>query len=35
MSEVEQDHIVDAYTFELGKVEVQGVVERDGGPACS
>ena len=28
MSEVEQDHIVDAYTFELGKVEVQGVVER-------
>jgi catalase len=28
MSEVEQDHIVDAYTFELGKVEVPGVVER-------
>jgi catalase len=28
MSEAEQDHIVDAYTFELGKVEVQGVVER-------
>ena len=28
VSEVEQDHIVDAYTFELGKVEVQGVVER-------
>jgi len=28
MTEVEQDHIVDAYTFELGKVEVQGVVER-------
>ena len=22
MTEVEQDHIVDAYTFELGKVEV-------------
>ena len=28
MSEVEQDHIVDAYTFELGKVEVPGVVDR-------
>ncbi len=28
MTEVEQDHIVDAYTFELGKVEVQEVVER-------
>jgi catalase len=28
MSEPEQDHIVDAYTFELGKVEVLGVVER-------
>ena len=28
MSEVEQDHIADAYTFELGKVEVPGVVER-------
>jgi catalase len=28
MSEIEQDHIVDAYTFELGKVEVRGVVER-------
>jgi catalase len=28
MSAVEQDHIVDAYTFELGKVEVPGVVER-------
>ena len=28
MTEVEQDHIADAYTFELGKVEVQGVVER-------
>ena len=28
MSEIEQDHIVDAYTFELGKVEVPGVVER-------
>ena len=28
MTEVEQDHIVDAYTFELGKVEVPGVVER-------
>ena len=28
MSPVEQDHIVDAYTFELGKVEVQPVVER-------
>ena len=28
MSEVEQDHIVDAYTFELGHVEVPAVVER-------
>src|SRR5688572_14645467 len=28
VSEVERDHIVNAYTFELGKVEVQGVVER-------
>src|SRR3954453_2102365 len=28
MTEVEQDHIVDAYTFELGKVEVPGVVQR-------
>jgi catalase len=28
MTEVEQDHIVDAYTFELGKVEVPLVVER-------
>jgi catalase len=28
MSDVEQDHIADAFTFELGKVEVQGVVER-------
>ena len=28
MSEVEQDHIVDAYTFELGNVEVPAVVER-------
>jgi catalase len=28
MSEVEQDHIVDAYTFELGKVDVPAVVER-------
>jgi catalase len=28
ISEVEQDHIVDAYTFELGKVEVRSVVER-------
>jgi len=28
MSEVERDHIVDAYTFELGKVEVPHVVER-------
>ncbi len=28
MSDVEQDHIADAYTFELGKVEVPGVVER-------
>jgi catalase len=28
MSEPEQDHIVDAYTFELGKVEVPAVVER-------
>jgi len=28
MTEVEQDHIVDAFTFELGHVEVQGVVDR-------
>jgi len=28
MSEPEQDHIVDAYTFELGHVEVPAVVER-------
>src|SRR3954453_21311740 len=28
MSPVEQDHIVDAYTFELGKVDVPEVVER-------
>ena len=28
MSEAEQDHIVDAYTFELGHVEVPAVVER-------
>jgi catalase len=28
MTEAEQDHIVDAYTFELGKVEVPAVVER-------
>ncbi len=28
MTEVEQDHIVDAFTFELGHVEVTGVVER-------
>lgn len=28
MTEVEQDHIVDAFTFELGKVEVPSVVER-------
>jgi catalase len=28
MSEIEQDHIVDAYTFELGHVEVPAVVER-------
>ena len=28
MSEIEQDHIVDAYTFELGKVEIPAVVER-------
>lgn len=28
MSEVEQDHIVDAYTFELGHVDVPAVVER-------
>ena len=30
MSEVEQDHIVDAYTFELGKVEVQARRRADG-----
>jgi catalase len=28
MSEVEQDHIVDAFTFELGKCDVQAVVEK-------
>jgi catalase len=28
MSEIEQDHIVDAFTFELGHVEVPAVVER-------
>ena len=28
MTPVEQDHIVDAYTFELAKVEVLGVVKR-------
>ena len=28
MTEIEQDHIVDAYTFELGKVEVPAVVDR-------
>jgi len=28
MTAAEQGHIVDAYTFELGKVEVQAVVER-------
>ena len=28
MTEAEQDHIADAYTFELGKVEVPAVVER-------
>ncbi len=28
MTETEQDHIVDAYTFELGKVEIAAVVER-------
>jgi catalase len=28
MSEVEQDHIVDAFTFELGKCDVAAVVER-------
>jgi catalase len=28
MTPVEQDHIVDAYTFELSKVEVLGVVKR-------
>jgi catalase len=28
MTEIEQDHIVDAYTFELGKVDVPAVVER-------
>jgi catalase len=28
MTEVEQDHIVDAYTFELGKVDVPAVIER-------
>ena len=28
MTEIEQDHIVDAYTFELGHVEVPAVVDR-------
>jgi catalase len=28
MSEVEQDHIADAFTFELGKVDVPAVVDR-------
>jgi catalase len=28
MTEIEQDHIVDAYTFELGKVDVPAVVDR-------
>ena len=28
MTQVEQDHIVDAFTFELGKVDVPAVVER-------
>jgi catalase len=28
MTEIEQDHIVDAYTFELGHVEVPAVVQR-------
>src|SRR4051812_1804666 len=28
MTEIEQDHIVDAFTFELGKVDVPAVVER-------
>ena len=28
VSEVERDHIVDAYTFELGKVDVPAVVDR-------
>ncbi len=28
ISEIEQDHIVDAYTFELGHVEVPAVVDR-------
>ncbi|HSP27031.1 MAG TPA: catalase [Ilumatobacteraceae bacterium] len=28
MTEVEQDHIADAYTFELGKVDVPAVVDR-------
>src|SRR3954468_23282 len=28
MTEVEQDHIVDAFTFELGKVDVPAVVDR-------
>ena len=28
VSEVERDHIVDAYTFELGKVDIPAVVER-------
>ena len=28
MTEIEQDHIVDAYTFELGKVEVPAVVDK-------
>ena len=28
LTDVEQDHVVDAFTFELGHVEVQGVVDR-------
>jgi len=28
MTEIEQDHLVDAFTFELGKVDVPAVVER-------
>ena len=35
MSEVEQDHIVDAYTFELGKVDVPAVVYAHDGTTCA